>query len=168
MRKSISILLTITLLFNIGGYYLYFSFLQFNIKERIEIQIKNGLQEKDLAVIVVPVNKVSGVNWLEPEKEFSYRGEMYDIVSSKVKGQSKIYYCINDRKEKQLIEIYQKSHPSKKDTDKKLRNVMNDRYLSQQSTRINFACYLKIQYAILTIPFTSSPIQIPSPPPKVV
>ena len=43
------------------------------------------------------------VEW-EHAKEFEYRGEMYDVVSVEVKGDTSYYWCWKDHKETKLNE----------------------------------------------------------------
>lgn len=44
------------------------------------------------------------LQWEEHGKEFYYRGQMYDVVTMKVLHGKTFYYCINDTKEKQLLD----------------------------------------------------------------
>jgi len=166
MRKTFPLILTFIFLFNIGGYFLWFSIVQMSIKERIEQKIKSGLKEEDLSLIIVPINNKSGIQWIIGGKEFRYQGEMYDVVHSKIKGRQKYYYCINDHKEKQLIANYTRTHNTKREADKKLKNAFSDRYFPDQCFRFNAVYPSVIHYTLSDISFTSTIPKIPSPPPE--
>lgn len=166
MRKLISILIAFVFLFNIGGYYLWFAMLQKGIERRVELQIKQGLKEKDLSVVIVPSKGETGIIWIKPGKEFRYRGEMYDVVYSKTKGQDKLYFCINDIKEKQLIASFHKTHNSKKEADKRIKITFTDRYFPQQQRLSNIISPSDIEYPSENIAIFSNILKIPSPPPR--
>jgi hypothetical protein len=168
MRKSLSIIFSFIFLFNIGGYYLCYRLMQFGIREGIEQQIKNGLKTEELSLVVTSINNESGISWIEKNKEFSYQGEMYDIVKTKIQGQSRYYYCINDHKEKQLIANYLKTHNSRKESEKKIKNSTNDRYFPQDDSSGSAMCPTDIQYTTLNISLLSNFPAIPYPPPKTV
>jgi hypothetical protein len=166
MRKPVSILLAFIFLFNIGGHYLWFAVLQKSIKEGVEKQITKGLKEEALSIVTVPVKGETGINWIKPGKEFRYRGEMYDVVYSKIEGQDKLYFCINDNKEKQLIAAYHKANNSKKDTDKRIKSNLTDRYIPQQLLLSSTDYPTDMEYPAKNISFSSTILKIPSPPPK--
>ena len=168
MRKSFSIALSFIFLFNIGGYYLCYRLMQFGIREGIEQQIKNGLKADELSLVVVPISNESEICWVEQDKEFRYQGEMYDVVKTEIQGRSRYYYCINDHKEKQLIANYLKTHNSRKESDKKIKNSVNDRYFPQDVSSGSAVYSTDIQFTTLDISLLSNIPAIPYPPPKTV
>jgi hypothetical protein len=117
MKRFFSIALLLVFLFNMVGSYIYFSFLRKNIQYEIKQIIRNGLKEKDLTLIIVPVGELSRLNWLKPQKEFSRNGEMFDVVKSTTKEGKTYLYCINDRKEKELISNFRRNRQSNKSTE---------------------------------------------------
>ncbi|NPA44194.1 MAG: hypothetical protein GXO49_01535, partial [Chlorobi bacterium] len=100
MKKSISLILLIVILLVSNGYYLYFKYLQNNIQKEMKQVVKSGLSEKDFSVIVVSEENEKEIIWIKKNKEFRYKGFMYDIVKTKQLNNKKYYYCINDIKEK--------------------------------------------------------------------
>jgi len=166
MRKLVISLLTFIILFNTGGHFVFFSLMQKRINEEIEQQIRKGVKESDLTVIVVPAAGTKELAWIKPGKEFRYRGELYDIVHSTAIGQKKSYSCINDRKEKQLIAAYHKSQNSRKESDKKIKSNLNDRYFPAHIELISIPSISDIGYTSHACIFISNTLLIPSPPPK--
>jgi len=122
VRKYLSVILLFFFLFNMGGYYLWFNYLKNNIQKEIRREIRKGLSEKDLTLITVPVNDESGICWIKPAKEFTYRGEMYDVVKIKISDNKKFIYCINDIREKKLIADFSKTNESSQKARKLLGN----------------------------------------------
>ncbi len=91
MRKFISFILLIIFLFISDGYYIFFEYLRYNLHQEIKHDIKNGLEEKQLSLIVVPFNVEKEIFWIKKNKEFRYRGAMYDVVRIEIKGRKKHY-----------------------------------------------------------------------------
>jgi hypothetical protein len=65
MRKYTSILLLNIFLFNIGGYYLLFSILQFSIQQEIEQEISKNLKDQDLILITASANNEADIAWIK-------------------------------------------------------------------------------------------------------
>jgi hypothetical protein len=71
-------------------------------------RLKHGTARSRLRQFYVqPSSERDHAKWLK-EREFSYHGEMYDVVDRKVAGNQIILYCINDREENALNMQYQK------------------------------------------------------------
>lgn len=52
------------------------------------------------------IESTAGIQWEEKDEEFSLHGEMYDIVRSDTIAGTVTYYCVNDKKEAELIKNY--------------------------------------------------------------
>lgn len=131
MRKYISAILIVVILFNVAGCYLLFIAKQYIIQKEIKQEIRKGLKDEDLSLIIVSNNDDAGMCWTEPNKEFKYKGEMYDVVKIKIINQKIYYYCINDVKEEKLIAGFYKNHSSKKE-ERNIKRAYNDLYIPQQ------------------------------------
>lgn len=166
MKKYISIIVLLIILFNIGGYYLCFTVLQLKIRTEIKQAIRNGLKDEDLILFEISDNSNPAVHWVESEKEFSFKGEMFDVVRIKKQQNKKLYYCINDRKEEQLILNYRKNHNSEKQTDKKIKTGFNVQFFAQQFVIKNYKYATNIRYPNLIFLYKSNNLDIHSPPPK--
>lgn len=166
MRKLISFLLAITFLFNIGGYYLWFCVLQNNIQKEIKHEIRRGIKDDDLCLLILTPANEHTFHWIKPEKEFRHLGEMFDVVKSKIIIHKKYYYCIKDTREKQLIAIYNKTHNTKKDSEKRLKRAFSLN-LFLQNIQSQHKIYTSIfKYPSLNIAYHSLSIHITSPPPR--
>ncbi len=78
---------------------------QDNIKADMREKILGQLKSSEMEIISLSDNQQK-ISWEENGKEFSFNGEMFDLVK-KVKVNGRIMlYCINDIKEKQLVDKY--------------------------------------------------------------
>ncbi len=166
MRKHIACLLSIILLFNIGGYYLIFRIKQIIIQKEIKQEIIKGIKEKDLLVIVSLSGKEDKFVWIKPGKELKYRGEMYDVVKSKTERYNKYYFCIRDSKERQLVAHFNKTQNTKKETEKRLKRTIPFNLFFQQFLRINKIYNTDFRYPFCNYQFLSNIISIVTPPPR--
>ena len=95
---------------------------QHELKEEMEKAIHIGLSEKEMTVISYTDNS-KDIFWEEEDKEFSFKGEMYDVVKTVVVKGKKIIYCVNDKKEKALIEKYNALSKHNSHSPKKQKNT---------------------------------------------
>ncbi len=164
MKRFISVILLFVFLYNISGYYIWFKLEQFNIKS----EIRSGSEVKKMTLFTVPLNFKSGIVWIEDNKEFIYHGEMFDVVKMKINNNVKYYYCINDKKEKQLIVDFIKKDKSQKKSENILQKVINNKYQIQPFTLIVYNHPTIINFGILLIHYKSKTKDIISPPPKTI
>ncbi|MCK6649467.1 MAG: hypothetical protein L6Q66_07415 [Bacteroidia bacterium] len=103
MKRTIAILLFFVFTFNIAGVIVVFKLQQFSIRREIKRQIKRGVSDEELHVIIVNTENSEELSW-QKENEFIYKGAMYDIVKKETLADSSIaYYCINDKQETELF-----------------------------------------------------------------
>jgi len=167
LGKYLSVILIFIFLSDLGGYHLWFYVWQNNNRKEIRKEIRMGLKEEDLSLIIVSIREESGISWIEPGKEFSYQGEMYDVVKIKIKNQEKYYYCIRDSKEKQLIANYNKNDRSGKEAAKIIRKF-NYQYIAEKNLPADPAYPLDIAIPEISVFYASNIIEIKSPPPKML
>ena len=152
-------------LFNISGYYLWFTILKLNVQKEIRQEIRHGLSEKDLTLITVPIDDESGICWIKPGKEFTLSGKMYDVVKIKISGNWKSYYCINDIKEKKLIARFSKMNETNQKARKLLVNFQYI-YVIQPESYFHINETSDHDYVIKSFDATSIIEEVTSPPPK--
>jgi len=140
--------------------------MQKNIQKEIKKEIRSGLKDEELTLIIVSHNDESEIQWIKPQKEFRYKGEMFDVVRVKYKNEKKYYYCINDIKEKRLIAAFNKNHKSKKGNEKRMKNRSNNQYFQSFLIKIKDNCSIHLYFVRCDIKYKSNIIDILSPPPK--
>lgn len=103
MKKAFSILFLFIFAFNIIGFYLLLKVEQKQIKKEIKNKIKKSIPNNQLTVIQMNPDNENEFDWMH-EKEFRYKGMMFDIVRKVVSGEKQItFYCINDEAETRLF-----------------------------------------------------------------
>jgi hypothetical protein len=167
MKKLISIGILSIFLYNIGGYYLWFSILQSNIQNEIEEEIEAGSKSEDLTLIIVTAEKDQEICWIKPNREFRYKGEMYDVVKIKNLPGKRYYYCFNDKKEKQLIAGFNKTHNAKKESEKRLKRNFNYSFYLHPTIATKNEYPIELTFSTILNFYTSNTIDIHSPPPKL-
>ncbi len=177
MKKFLSILVICTLVFHLFGYFAVFKVMQFNIKKQIKTTIKQGVPENVLHCFRFPTDKnlqkKMGIKWLE-KKEFSYKGNMYDVVSKVVDGDFIIYKCVNDTQEKTLFAGLDKQvkNSMNKDSNKsKTLNLLlkfNVLYINQPKLQLNPDFYTsELTYHFKLKYFYNLSKEILTPPPQI-
>jgi len=132
MKRYTLYISLILILLTSNGYYLYFKYLEHNIKHQIKQEIRKGLNEKDLSLIIVTFKNEDKIIWTEKNKEFKYNGAMYDVVKSKIKNGKKYYYCINDKKENRLVTSFLHNSKKRNKILLELKNVLSSKYFSNK------------------------------------
>lgn len=145
---------------------MYFKYLQHNIQQEINNEIKEGLNEKDLSVVIIPLKDENKIIWTKKNKEFKYKGLMYDVVKTKIKNGKKYYYCINDVKEKQLITSFFRNNRRKNKFLFKLKKNLSKKYLSKKfSTKVSIKNTNVFVFENQAF-YKSKILEVLSPPPK--
>ncbi len=154
------------MLFVSNGYYLYFKYLQYNIQHIIQQEIKKGMNEKELSLIIVSVKNKKEIFWIKKNKEFKYKDKMYDVVKIKILNKQKYFYCINDIKEKHLITIFSENNKRKNNLVLKLSKILNNKYFPKTYfVNIHFNP-IEVRFTENNLFYKSKIIDIISPPPK--
>ena len=103
LKKFYLIAIIAVLAYSQVGYYFVIRHVLHEQKEAIEKKILGELKDEELNIISFTDNE-KNIYWEEEGKEFLFKGEMYDVVRTKTVNGNVILYCINDKKEKALID----------------------------------------------------------------
>ncbi|MAM18290.1 MAG: hypothetical protein CME35_04895 [Gramella sp.] len=115
-QKSLSVFILLALLFNFGGYMVFFYVHLHQIRREAIVKIQNGLEIEDLVKISFGKEELDHVNWVE-DHEFRFEGRMYDVIFSEKNGNKTNFYCYDDSKETFLFSAL----------DRVLKNLKNTR-----------------------------------------
>lgn len=103
MKRVGSIIFLILFVGNSIGLFLTFNFQRFLIKCAVEIELAEGIPTDQLYQVTVVAENKDLLHWLE-DREFRYRGIMYDVVQKKIVNQdTTIYFCYTDDEETKLV-----------------------------------------------------------------
>lgn len=157
------------------GTYSWLSFQQYQTKKAVKNKLKHSISKDQLVRLAFTKQAEQELYW-EHSKEFEYRGEMYDVVTTEHHGDSTVYLCWWDNEETELnqelaelVEDVLDTNTERSKQKKKLLNFLKTLYHSPingfavtqvvvvdlHHTNIYFVNYYNIQNAP------------PSPPPKL-
>lgn len=71
--------------------------------------LKNQKSHEYVVQLSFKASELKQLYW-EDEKEFRFKGEMYDVIEKRTEGSLVIIRCIADKKETALLNEYQKQH----------------------------------------------------------
>jgi len=173
LKRTFSIFLLISFLFNTAGYLLIFLLLQSSLKDNVREKISSNNYSQTL-IVFANKNLNDGITELKfhDEKEFSFKGKMYDIIKRENKNDSVYFYCLADTKEDELnLALIKKGETG--DSDKNsgnlvlLKNVLQDGLLSHTlfDSDNNFKIPFTKEESLIT---TSNICDIPTPPPVLL
>lgn len=72
------------------------------IRKQVRTEIKAGVSEEDLVLLQFARSDIHSILEWKHSKEFKYKNEMYDIISSKETVDTISYWCWHDSKETDL------------------------------------------------------------------
>lgn len=106
VQRGFALAVLLLFLYNAAGYTVVFTALRHAVQKEVKAMLKRGVPESDLHVLVIPQSverdPQSSFRRIH-DGEFRYRGRMYDIVRKDIRGDTTVYYCINDIEEEQLF-----------------------------------------------------------------
>ena len=174
MKNATVFFLLLVFSFNLGGSYIILRIQQHQIRRDIVHQIKQGISEKDLTSIAISSENENQLIWKDHE-EFSLNGIMYDIVRVEIVNETtKIYHCISDSQETNLIAQYNKDlHKKRKDKNNRTNSVKTVKFLQKinplpQKEDLAFSNKLMRPNYVYHDNYASLSLEILSPPPKQV
>lgn len=166
LKKIIPLIVLCIFLSGSGGYFFVFKIKQYvnscNIRFEINKNLKNNLREE----LVFNSGDIRSLKWIKKQKEFIYRGQMFDVVKITATGKQLHYYCIKDAKEKKLISEFRKRSRSSGQSNKIIRKLTQSHFiissLPSKTFRHMYACCYGQPACLYFSPFCSTS----SPPPK--
>jgi len=157
------------------GTWIVFKLQQTAIRYEVKQQIKAGVPAADL--VTLRIAKVweetpNGRFEREHSKEFRFDGEMYDIIHSRDEGDTTVYICIHDVKERGLFADLERlieeeiDQPINKKSRESLQQLIAAKYV-QKSFSLSFVRPVShISRWPMNEQLESENLQIDSPPPK--
>jgi hypothetical protein len=161
-------LLLAILLLQTGGMLMVYKIRQFYIQYEMRLLVKNSDTSFERLVLPLADYQKSRIN----SREISFGGNMYDVKSVKISGNTAELLVINDKKEKILLkdikDFLNKSSQQKKELPDQLQKFLSLNYLSGEKEHVIFipSFYTCIFYH-QNRNIYSDHQDIPSPPPKL-
>ena len=176
LRKAFSLVLLALFLFNVVGYFITFKLVQYQVKKEVKIAMKQRISISELTAIQINKRDLSQLVWKEKNKEFYYKGELYDIVKTEEQTESVTYYCINDEQEEKLfanLDDHIKTYvvlnkTNEKNSQKKNNNPLVKLYFVPPVRLLTSIESKLLQHLNLSFSLISLFKEIDSPPPQLV
>lgn len=106
-------------MYNQFGYYALMRYKEKNQEHEMKEAILHSLKDEELIKISFTENSAYIIWEDDHQKEFTLQGELYDVVRSSHENGRFYLYCINDKKEKELIDQYNDQTKQNTSTEKK-------------------------------------------------
>ena len=139
------------------------------IKEKIEKELLANIPESSLEVIIAE-NYKNEIRWEDKGKEFSLNGVMYDVAKIIKKNDRTYLYCINDKKEKELLDDFLKAvdhnQANGKQSSNILKSLVPDLIVLSFDEALTISHYTQ-RFFVKDEEAVSSYIKISTPPPRV-
>lgn len=171
MRKLFIIFVLIALCFNEAGYFVYYSYQEYRLKEQVKAELAAGRLNNFLEVIELEQNK-DRISWHEENREFCMAGEMYDVQAIESRNGKTYLHCLNDRKEEALQSeigkiVQQHTGKSSGEKNKHILKLQVDDYLVVDTDiSLSLTNITKIKYSIFKEAASSENTEIITPPPQ--
>ncbi len=169
MKKILSAIIILLVLFNTFGFELIFSIALSECKNEAISVIKSLEEENNLKVLHISKKNIKNVIRLN-DKEIQINGELFDVFKEEEIGSEVVFYCYHDEKEQRLINDFHRSEKKEQSTTKEnearfvLKNLVKN-YINPEDIIINESNELE-KIIIFSVPFYNSPELniIPHPP----
>lgn len=112
LKRIFLFCLVLIYFFNISGYYFIYEFNRFILKKEMNELIHHGAFSKDLSLVRI-YKPQEHPEFTRDMNEFTFKGELYDIVREEHSGQVTTFWCIHDKKEQLLIGNMNRMHSNK-------------------------------------------------------
>lgn len=101
-RNHIVVLLLLCFISPLCLNYAFLKFRQYQIKEEVKLSLLKGIEPAQLVTLRFTKEEADiALDW-EHSREFEYNGQMYDVVSEEIKGDSIIYKVWWDKAETKI------------------------------------------------------------------
>lgn len=140
-RKFAAIFILFCLVVPFAGSYGWLQYEKRKTRKAIKRQMIAGIDKAELVLLKFTTEQEKTALRWEHSKEFEYEGQMYDVVSTTIVGDTTHYYCWWDHKEtklnKELSVLVTKamgSNPEQQDKQQQLEHFIKTLYFESASS----------------------------------
>lgn len=103
MKPTIVYILLALLAYQLAGS-MVTNYLQIEaVRKEVKSKLKSAVPLNELIVIQLKNSELNALTWVRANKEFIYKGKMYDVVSKSIQTHSIRFVCITDTQEEALF-----------------------------------------------------------------
>jgi hypothetical protein len=176
LKKFVAIIFFLCLIAPFTGTYFLFQYEKLKIRKEVNKLILNNPDEKKLVVFRFTQKEVNALIQNNKDREFEYKGNMYDVVHQHLDGDTTVLVCYRDTRETTLNTEAEKllskalgQGPLRQNQAEQIRNFF-DSVFENNLFDWNTANYplFTIHYSLFTFHFSSLALSPLSPPPKII
>lgn len=132
------------------GYYAFFLIQHRQLKKEMKAYIRSEAGTKDIQMLIIPIDQYKETVEFIEESEFRYKGELFDLIKKETSGNQITLYCINDKREKSLIDAareHQSRNNEQNNSSNKSSSVIKNiiKEACPESNSQQFCSYLTIR-----------------------
>lgn len=174
--KLLGLLLVLTFIAPVATSFVVLKHQKKQVKREIKWRIIAGIEKEELVLLKFSSEeKKTTLDW-KHAKEFGFQGEMYDIVESKIEGDTTWYWCWWDHEEtklnkqlSKLVSLALGNDPKRQENQKNLQNFFKSLYfLGSTETSVLPVEDKNTDYFSTPNLYRSNWVSPPAPPPKLV
>ncbi len=145
------------------------------VKREVKRKIIAGIDKEELVLLKFTKKEQQAELKWEHSKEFEYKGEMYDVVETKVIGDTTYYWLWWDHEETKLNKQLSKlvsftigNNPKNQENQKRLNKFFKSLYFTEKDKEKESPIFLEVKnnYCFVKNFYHSIFISPPAPPPK--
>ncbi|MEO5948048.1 MAG: hypothetical protein ABIP79_14615 [Chitinophagaceae bacterium] len=174
MRQFFAIFLLISFSVQLRGYHIYFHYQQRNLRKSAKIAIRQRIKDDNAEEFVFSLADGHEMPTWENDHEFSFRGEMYDVIDKRIENGKMYIRCVSDKKETALVDNYRKMTKDDFAGSSKKRTSLIVKLISTFYTQISIAdknlslLQDRIKWFTLTPSLLFNKREVITPPPQFV
>lgn len=137
MKKNTAILLCLFLIVPFWGTYTWLQYKKHQVREIVKRQILAHADKKELVTLTFINSETTTLLRWEHDREFEYKGQMYDIIETQTNGDSISYICWWDHAEtalnqqlQQIVEITFGTDPQNHQKQDELKDFYKSLYFA--------------------------------------
>ena len=158
------------------GTYIWLQYQKHQLKGRVKNQLLSQIDKKELVSLTFTSKQTASVLRWEHDKEFEYKGQMYDVVEVKSNGDTTTYICWWDHHEtalnlqlSELVDMGIGQDPQNHKKQEQLKDFFKSIYfISSQFAFLSELESISLTYCFLYPNKTAEYSTILSPPPETV
>ena len=171
LKKLIVIFLAACLLLDFTGYHIIFCLRQEAVKAEMKEAIRTQTYSEDETDFIFSLNDKQGIKQLdwEGDDEFSFNGEMYDVIEKKTENGKRLIRAIADQQETALLknakDHWDQNEKSNKAADE-LYHLLQSLFHSSGTEEFVFIKPSVNKISFISLQLPSEVTKIPTPPPR--
>lgn len=172
MKKLTVVAVLLAFLLNIMGFFIIFKCQQYLLQQEMASDIARGPVKDRIVVFALKDLRNDGSYRQINEKEFTFKGKLYDIVVKKTIDRGTFVFCLHDKKEDRLVSIFNiilRSRDRNSRRDNSLPALFHNLVKQALVRQVNYdhsEPAILIHYPVLTFRFTPVYLPLIFPPPE--